>query len=186
MNRKDAILSWDIDSTEWENNWIADEQNEDGTVDADCPTCGQPYKMDARKAAAEAWNAFGAQSEWDFFTEELTQLLDAMNPEGNFHVEGHDMGWLHREGYKDVFLYGEHKPGQYQDRSSAFLQAISPRTECMYWIWAVNEKGEKFNPWAVPGKPCPFPPASLIIELAEHDGTASYDVTPYKEEEEEE
>ena len=192
MRREGAVLSWEDDGTEWIADWIADNQEEGGVVDTICPTCNQDYKMDAQKAAYEAWCDYGSQSEWEYFTEELTQLLDALNPDGSFHVEGHNMGWLHREGYKDVFLYGEHAPARYrdgrqaEDRGSAFLRAISPRTQCMYWIWAINALGEEFNPWAVKGEPCPFPPTSLVIEISEHDGISAYDVTPYKEEEEEE
>lgn len=187
MKRDDAILSWDSDSTGWMEDWIEEQKANGEGFDIPCPTCKEgTLRRDPEKAAYDAWCDWGAQSEFDYFTEELTQLLDAMNPDGSFHVEGHNMGWLHREGYKDVFLYGEDKPGKYQDRGSSFLQAISPRTECYYWIWAINEQGEEFNPWAVPGDICPYPPTSLVIEISEHDGISTYDVTPYKEEEEEE
>jgi hypothetical protein len=186
MKREGAVLRWEDYTTEWEKDWIAEQEATGEGFDLPCPTCGEgTVNRSPEKAAYEAWCDYASQFEWDYFTEELTQLLDAMNPDGNFHVEGHNMGWLHREGYKDVFLHRRDAGARGQDRGSAFLCAISPRTECMYWIWAINENGEEFNPWAVPGDVCPYPPTSLVISLAEHDGTASYDVTPLKEEEEE-
>lgn len=187
MNRDTCVLRWEDYTTEWEKDWIAEQEATGEGFDIPCPTCKEgTLCREPEKAAYDAWCDYAGQFEWDYFTEELTQLLDAMNPDGSFHVEGHNMGWLHREGYKDVFLYGEHKPGKYEDRGGAFLRAISPRTECMYWIWAIDADGDKFNPWAKPGGPCPFPPTSLVIEIAEHDGISLYDVTPLKEEEEEE
>lgn len=186
MNRQDAVVCWEDYSTEWAKDWIAEQEDTGEGFDIPCPQCGNgTLHRNPQEAAEQAWCDYGAERQWEDFVNDLTQLLDAMNPNGEFHVQGRNMGWMHQEGYKDVFLYGEHKPSnKWDSRGQAFLRAISPNTDCHYWIWAVNEQGEEFNPFAV--APYPAAASKLIISLSEHDGTASYEVIPLKEEEEEE
>jgi hypothetical protein len=64
------------------------------------------------------------QFEWEDMTECLTDALHAVAPEGRFHVEGRNMGWQRRSGYK-VFTAHD---GQ------TFLDELLPCAECTFTI----------------------------------------------------
>lgn len=61
---------------------------------------------------------------WDGLTDCLTEWMEDVNPGGQWHVEGENLGWMRRSGYKDF----DARTG------SAFLQAILPETECTFSI----------------------------------------------------
>jgi hypothetical protein len=64
------------------------------------------------------------QFEWECMLDDLTTALQSISPAGYFYVEGSNLGWRQRSGYK----------GFRSDNGQAFLHQLLPQTECTFKI----------------------------------------------------
>jgi hypothetical protein len=82
------------------------------------------------------------QWEWDNMTDELTERLGSINPDGHWHVEVRNFGWRKQSGYKDF----------HAEDGKSFLREILPNTDCSFRIFIHNREIEIQNfhhdsPW---------------------------------------
>lgn len=91
--------------------------------------------------------------EWDCITDRLTEFIQKVHPDGDWHCEVNNFGWRHQNGYKD-FDAGDGRK---------LLQEILPNTDCTFKVW-LDEEAKK-----------------ITIDNAHHDaptGGEMYYVTP--------
>jgi len=173
MNRKESLLEWDPCGFDWQKSII-----EDGELDLEvpCQTCHHGVITQTPEQAAEAaWYDYGSEGEWDYFTDELSQLLAALAPNDKVSVEGANMGWLHRSGYATLDI----SPHRGDNRGTLFLRKAMPNTDFHLWAWALL-KGEETNPFATGEGSNLGPFDTLLFEIAHHDaptGGETYTVT---------
>lgn len=76
-------------------------------------------------------------SEWEYLLQNLQEILDRMNPNGKWRVDGANMGWRHLSGWKYIdcaLKYsGNTRCAVYSDARN-FLQKILPNTDCTFKI----------------------------------------------------
>lgn len=114
-----------------------------------------------KKASEEAYQDSGYQQMcWDDMCEALTEMMNEINPSGRWSGKVSNFGWRHQSGEsKDIKA----------TTGEELLQAVLPKTDCMFKIW--NRKDH------------------IEIDNAHHDaptGGEMYEIYPYKEEEEDE
>jgi hypothetical protein len=68
------------------------------------------------------------RQEYEFFCDDLTELLKSLCPDGYFKVEVHNFGWQSQDGYK----YMEARTGR------DLLNGILPDTDCTFSIFKVK------------------------------------------------
>ncbi|MBS3954321.1 MAG: hypothetical protein KGZ88_15340 [Methylomicrobium sp.] len=67
--------------------------------------------------------------EWAALTEQLTVLLNTLNPSGYWHAEVTHFGWRSRNGYKDFEA----------DTGARFLASILPATDCTFKVFVTED-----------------------------------------------
>jgi hypothetical protein len=75
------------------------------------------------------------ESEWEGFTEYLTEILEERNPNGHWYVEMCNFGWRGTNGYKLMSV----------DDGAGFLSQVLPDTDCTFYIYADGDDGLKIN-----------------------------------------
>ena len=63
--------------------------------------------------------------EWEWLTDTLTEILNAVNPDGYWQAKVTGFGWRGQEGYKDFEV----------DNGSDFLKNILPETDCSFRVF---------------------------------------------------
>ena len=63
--------------------------------------------------------------EWECLTHALTDKLNEINPDGNWHAEAKNFGWLKLSGDKDFNA----------ESGKTFLFEILPKTDCTFRIY---------------------------------------------------
>ena len=94
------------------------------------------------------WKLEGTNScedfEWQDLCDDLTALMDRINPDGLWKARVENFGWMSRSGTKDSF---EARTGR------ELLMAILPNCECSFQIYRHGRTGIKINN-AHHDKPC--------------------------------
>ncbi|MDO8828203.1 hypothetical protein [Methylophaga sp.] len=67
--------------------------------------------------------------EWAALTEQLTGLLNTLNPSGYWHAEVTHFGWRSRNGFKDFEA----------DTGGRFLASILPATDCTFKVFVTED-----------------------------------------------
>ena len=99
------------------------------------------------------------QFEWDFMCKELTDFMDKINLDGDWHCTVENFGWDNRSGYQDFSTCD----------GANLLSKVLPSTECTFKVW-LDEEGKK-----------------ITIDNAHHDkptGGEIYVITPQEKEDE--
>ena len=86
---------------------------------------GEPItEAEAMAIANDNYNLFS--DEWEYFTENLTELLQKKAHDGNaWRVIGKELGWRKLDGYKYTLA----------DTASELLRAILPETDCTISVY---------------------------------------------------
>ena len=90
---------------------------------------------------------------YEFLTDSLTDFIQKIHPDGDWHCVVEGFGWRNIDGYKD-FDAGD---------GVKLLHEVLPRTECTFKVW-LDEKAKK-----------------ITIDNAHHDkptGGEMYYITP--------
>lgn len=78
----------------------------------------QGFAMACQDPVLMAW-------EWECLTDDLTDKLKAINPDGHWHAEVENFGWRRLSGYSDFRA----------EDGKTFLQEILPNTDCTFRIF---------------------------------------------------
>lgn len=71
-----------------------------------------------------------SEFEWECLCDSLTELMEKINPKGQWHCNVHNAGWMARNGYKNFKT----------TKGLELLQAILPKADCHFRIF-VEGKG---------------------------------------------
>ena len=75
------------------------------------------------------------EAEWDLLIDSLEEILVRKNPRScKWKVEGYNMGWRHRSGYKYIDCENKNLRSGSCD-AGRFLQEILPDTDCTFRIY---------------------------------------------------
>ena len=120
----------------------------------------QPYMSYLGPGEDDEGEPYDTDDDFEFIYEDLTELIQRINPSGLWHGEVEGFGWQNQSGTSDFEA----------DNGQAFLQAILPRTAECYWkLWVKDDK-------------------TIMINATHHDsptwGKEWYTITPRQEDEE--